>query len=91
MVPMMVAVLGLPMKLASGTSLIAVLILAIPGAIEQGILGNIDYVAGIACACGTVPGAFLGASLTHRVPERALRFLFAAFLLVGAIMLIVKG
>ena len=43
MVPLMLAVLDIPMSLASGTSLIAIMILAIPGVIEQGLLGNIEY------------------------------------------------
>ena len=90
MVPLMVAIMGLPMKKATGTSLIAVLILAIPGAITQGILGNIDFLVGIATACGTIPGAYLGGQLASRVPERTLRFLFACFLVVAAVLLAVK-
>ncbi len=90
MVPLMLAWIGIPMKLASGTSLIAIMILAIPGAIEQGLLGNIDYLVGIVTAVGTVPGAFLGARLTARISERTLRIVFAIFLAVGAILLIAK-
>lgn len=90
MVPLFMAMLGVPMRLASGTSLLAVCILAIPGAVEQGILGNIDYLVGIATAAGSIPGAVLGASLVKRVPERALRFAFAAFLLVVAVVLTVN-
>lgn len=90
MVPLFMALLGVPMRLASGTSLLAVCILAIPGAVEQGILGNIDYLVGIATAAGSIPGAFLGASLVKRVPERSLRFGFAAFLLVVAVILVVN-
>ena len=90
MVPLFMALLGVPMRLASGTSLLAVCILAIPGAVEQGILGNIDYLVGIATAAGSIPGAILGAGLVKRVPERALRFAFAAFLLVVAVVLTVN-
>ena len=90
MVPLMLAWLNIPMKLASGTSLMAIMILAIPGVITQGMLGNIDYVAGIATAVGTVPGAYLGARLVSRVPERTLRIVFSVFLAVGAILLVVK-
>jgi uncharacterized membrane protein YfcA len=90
MVPLMLSLLNVPMKLASGTSLIAVAILAIPGTIEQGLLGDIDYIAGIAIACGSIPGAALGARLIKYVPERMLRILFGCFLLVGAVMLVVK-
>ncbi|MBO7702443.1 MAG: sulfite exporter TauE/SafE family protein [Eggerthellaceae bacterium] len=90
MVPLMLSITKLPMKLTSGTSLIAVLILATPAAITQCVLGNVDYVVGIATACGTIPGAVLGARLVRMIPERTLRFAFAFFLVVAAILLVVK-
>ena len=87
MVPLMLSVIGIPMRKASGTSLIAVMILAIPGVIEQAILGNINYLAGIAVVIGTIPGAIVGAHLVTKVPERTLRFAFGCFLIVAAVML----
>ena len=90
MVPLLLSITKLPMKQVSGTSLIAVLILAIPAAITQCILGNVDYVVGIATACGAIPGAVLGARLVRTTPERTLRFIFAIFLVVAAILLVVK-
>ena len=90
MVPLFVSMLGIPMRLASGTSLTAVCILAIPGVIEQAVLGNIDYMVGIAMMVGSIPGAVVGANLVKYVPERALRFAFAAFLLLMAVLLIVN-
>lgn len=90
MIPLMLAWLSIPMKLASGTSLIAVMCIAIPGAITQGMLGNIDYVIGLATAIGTIPGAYLGARFVSVVPERTLRIIFSGFLAVGAILLVVK-
>lgn len=90
MVPLMLAVLDIPMSLASGTSLIAIMILAIPGVIEQGLLGNIGYLAGIAIVVGSIPGALVGARLVRVVPERQLRFIFGGFLLVAAVMLMLN-
>lgn len=90
MVPLMISVLRVPMKLTSGTSLIAVMILAVPGVITQAALGNINWIAGIAVACGSIPGAALGARLIPRVPERTLRFVFAGFLVVAAALLVVN-
>ena len=90
MVPLMLAVLGIPMSLASGTSLIAIMILAIPGVIEQGLLGNIESLAGIAIVVGSIPGALVGARLVRMVPERQLRFIFGGFLLVAAVMLMLN-
>lgn len=90
MVPMMLAILSIPMSLASGTSLIAIMILAVPGVIEQAVLGNINYFAGISIVVGTIPGAWLGARLVRVIPERQLRFAFGGFLLVAAVLLMLN-
>lgn len=90
MVPLMLSIIGIPMRKALGTSLIAVMILAIPGVIEQGIIGNINYLAGIAIVIGTIPGAVIGARLVTKVPERTLRLLFGCFLIVAAVMLVLN-
>ena len=90
MVPMFLAFLAVPMRYASGTSLLAILILAIPGVITQMALGNVDYLVSIATIIGAVPGAVLGANLSKRVPERTLRFMFATLLLICAVVLVVN-
>lgn len=87
-VPLLTSLTALTMKKASGTSLIAVMILAIPGTIEQGLLGHIDYLAGLAIAIGSIPGAVVGAKLVKRVPELQLRILFGCVLIVAAILLV---
>lgn len=90
MVPLFLSVLGVSMRHASGTSLIAVTLLAIPGVITQGFLGHIDYLAGIAIAIGSIPGAMIGASLLRFIPERKLRFLFGIFLMLSAVVLAIN-
>lgn len=90
MVPLLTAWLGIPMKNTSGTSLIAIIILAIPGVIQQAMLGHIDYLTGIMICVGAIPGAVLGARLVPRVPERTLRFIFSGLLAVAAVMLVLK-
>lgn len=90
MVPLFLSVLAVDMRYASGTSLIAVTILAIPGAIAQGMLGNVQVLAGLAIAVGSIPGALIGASLVKRVPERMLRLFFGIMLLCVAVLLAVN-
>lgn len=90
MMPLMTSLLGVPMKLASGTSLIGIIILATPGVIEQMLLGNVNYLAGIMLAVGSIPGAVLGAKFNARVPERTLRLMLAGLLFIAAIMLVAK-
>ena len=90
MVPLFMGILGLPMSITSGTSLIAVMILAIPGTVTQALMGNVDWLVGIAVAVGSIPGAILGAKLVKRVPELALRFGYAVFLLAMAALLVIE-
>lgn len=90
MVPLFISLLGVPARLASGTSLTAVCILAVPGVIEQAVLGNIDFAIGIAMAVGSVPGAVVGANLVKCIPERVLRIFFACFLAVVAVVLVLN-
>lgn len=87
-IPLFMQFLSMPMKLTSGTSLLAVMMLAIPGTITQAILGNVNWIAGICVAAGAVPGAVIGSNLLERVPELKLRFAFSAFLFVAAALLV---
>lgn len=89
-VPLSLWLLHLDMKQAAGTSLVAVFILAIPGAITHGMLGGVAYLAGLALAAGSIPGAFLGSILIRRVPDRTLRFVFGIVLIVVGVLLAVN-
>ena len=90
MVPLMTTFLSVPMFKASGTSTVAIIILSVPGIIEQALLGHILYLTGIAVAVGSIPGAAIGARFVKRIPERQLRFIFAAFLGIAAVSLVVN-
>ena len=90
MVPLFISLIGVDMKKASGTSLIAVSILAIPGVISQMLLGNVFVWTGIAMAIGSIPGAVFGAALVKRVPERQLSYLFSGLLALAAVLLLAK-
>lgn len=90
MIPLMVSQLRIPMNLASGTSLIAIIILALPGVIQQAVFGHIDYLAGIMLCVGAIPGAVIGARVAPRIPERTLRFVFSGMLAVAAVALVVN-
>lgn len=89
MIPMFMQLLAMPMKMTSGTSLIGVLLLSIPGTVMQAVLGNVNWIAGIFVALGAIPGAVIGSKLMKRVPELVLRFVFGAFLLVAAALLVI--
>ena len=90
MVPIFITFIGLNMKQASATSLLAVGILATAGSITQAAHGNLVATAGLAMAIGSIPGAIIGAKLTKYVPERSLRILFGALLIVTSAVLAIN-
>lgn len=87
-VPIGIAYFGYAFKKASGTSLLAIAFIAIPGIITHALLGHIWYLGGVALILGTMPGAYLGARLITKVPERAARFAFGILLIVSGALLV---
>ncbi|MDR2109406.1 MAG: sulfite exporter TauE/SafE family protein [Coriobacteriales bacterium] len=87
-VPFCVAYLGFSMSKAAGTSLAAIMFIALPGIVSHAMLGHIWWLYGIALIIGTVPGAQLGGYLASRLPDRALRIAFVCLLVVAGGMLL---
>jgi uncharacterized membrane protein YfcA len=85
MVPLLVGWLGMPLKRALGTSLLAIVALVIPGTIVHAALGHIDWAIFAVVTLGAVPGARLGAHIALGTKERTLRLLVGSFLLVVAL------
>lgn len=90
MVPIFISGVGISMKHASGTSLLAIIILATAGSITQAYYGNLEIAAGLAMAIGSIPGAIFGATLVKRVPERSLRIMFGIFMIIIAAVLAIN-
>lgn len=85
MVPLLAGVLGMPLKRALGTSLLAIVVLVIPGTVVHTALGHIDWTIFAAVTLGAVPGARIGARLALGTQERTLRLLVGSFLLIVAV------
>ena len=85
MVPLLAGWLGMPLKRALGTSLLAIVALVVPGAIVHAALGHIDLGLGLALAVGAVPGARLGAALALGAKERTLRLVVGGGLLATSV------
>jgi uncharacterized membrane protein YfcA len=81
-VPALVVVIGLPMQLAVGTSLIAISLNALWGLIGNLRLGTLDWTLTAIFALGGIVGVLAGGKLSGRVPEGTLRAAFAV-LVVG--------
>ena len=84
-VPLLTGILRMPLKRALGTSLLAIVVLVIPGTIVHAALGHIDWAIFAALIVGSVPGARIGARIALGTRERTLRLLVGSFLLVVAL------
>ncbi len=86
-VPLLQFAFGFTMKQATGTSLVAVAIFAVPSFIAHAILGNVMWVLGLLLIVGSVFGAKIGAAVIKRVNDRLLTALFAVLLVVAGVVL----
>jgi uncharacterized membrane protein YfcA len=84
-VPVLVA-LGFSQREAAATSLISILPTAASGVLTYIAGGQIDYVVAAILAVGVVVGAQIGTKLLVLLSESALRWFFAAFVLVMSAM-----
>ncbi|MFN2589555.1 MAG: sulfite exporter TauE/SafE family protein [Actinomycetota bacterium] len=80
LVPVMNAVLGMPLKRTLGTSLVVIAVMVVPGTVVHAILGHIDWAIFGWLTLGVVPGAAAGARWTIRSQERTVRIAVGLFL-----------
>lgn len=89
-VPLLVLVAGFPERAASATSLGAIGITALAGAVFFAIRGDVEI--GYAALVGlpAAAGALAGTALQQRIAARSLTYLFVALLVSVAIWLLVS-
>jgi uncharacterized membrane protein YfcA len=87
-VPLLILWLGYQEREATGTSLGAIVLIALLGAAAHGALGNVDLAKGLLIAPPAVAGVVAGTALQQRVPERAVSAVFAVLLVFSAALLI---
>ena len=89
--PLLILLSGYGERLATGTSLAAIVLVGALGALAQGgIYGNVEITTGLWLAVPAVLGIFAGTALQQRIPQRAVSLLFAILLTAVAIELIVS-
>ena len=88
-VPLLILWFGYGERLATGTSLAAIVFIAAFAAAGQGIYGNVDVVKGLLLSIPAVAGVIAGTAVQQRVSQRAISLLFAALLVAVAVGLIV--
>jgi uncharacterized membrane protein YfcA len=90
-VPLLIFWFGYGERLATGTSLGAIVLIGLLGAIAQGgIYGNVHVVTALLLAIPAVVGVVIGTAVQQRISQRAVSLLFAALLVAIAIELILS-
>ena len=85
MVPAFCYFLDLPLKLAFGTSLVVVAIVAIPGTLVHALEGHVQLWIVLPMLIGSLPGAWLGSYISIKTRDSHLRSVFGVILLIMAI------
>lgn len=96
-VPLLVLLLRFDQRLASGTSLAAivptatvgVISYALHGPIDGAMVGQVAWIAALILAAGSVVGAQIGTWLLPKLSQTALRWAFVAFLLAVIVSLFI--
>jgi uncharacterized membrane protein YfcA len=88
-VPLLILWFGYGERLATGTSLAAIVIIAALAALAQGIYGNVDVAKGIAIGIPAVAGVIAGTAVQQRIPQVAVSYLFALVLVAVAVELLI--
>ena len=79
-VPLYLLIFGLGMRQAVGTSLLVIVVLAIPTLVTHWLLGHINWTLAGEFALGQVPGSAVGSQFAHHVQGPVIRRAFGLFL-----------
>ena len=89
-VPLLILWFAFAERLATGTSLAAIVVIATLAAIGHGLYGNVDLETGLWLSLPAVGGVLLGTTVQQRISQRFVSLLLAALLIAVAIELVLK-
>ena len=90
-VPLLVLWCGFGERLATGTSLAAIVVIASVAAAVHGAYGNVHVEEGVLVGVPAVAGVLIGTELQQRITTRAISLIFAVLLAVVAVDLLIPG
>jgi uncharacterized membrane protein YfcA len=90
-VPLLVLWCGFDARLATGTSLAAIVVIASIAAAVHGAYGNVHLQEGVLVGIPAVAGVLIGTELQQRISTKAISLIFAAMLAVVAVDLLIPG
>ena len=85
LVPVLIAILRVPVRVSIGTSLAMITASALTGFLGKAITGQIPLGPALAVIAGSLTGAPLGAKVSHRAPITVLRVVLGAIIAVVSI------
>ena len=88
-VPLLLLFFAYSPRLATGTSLAAIVGIAALATVAQGAYGNVHLLTGLALAVPATAGVVAGTTLQQRLPQRSITLIFAFLLVLVAIELII--
>lgn len=90
LVPLPHIILKIPIKICIGTSLIVVFFNALSGVFAYSKMGFVDYKTGLIFGIGAVITSPVGAKLSMLIPREKLRKMFAIFLIITPVLLLLR-
>jgi hypothetical protein len=87
-VPLLIVWLAYGEREATGTSLAAIVVIALLGVGGHAAFGNVDFAKGLLIAAPAVAGVVAGTALQQRLPERAVSGAFAVLLVASSAVLV---
>jgi uncharacterized membrane protein YfcA len=87
-VPALVVFLGLAQVDAEATSLLAIIPVALVGAVNQHRYGNVRPRDAVILGVLAIPGAIAGVAIVNAIPERVVEILFALLMLYVAAQIV---
>jgi hypothetical protein len=89
-VPMLIALFAYGERLATGTSLAAIVVIAVLAtALHGGLYGKVDLDTGLILTVPAVAGVIVGTAVQQRIPEKAVSLIFSMLLIGVAIEMVV--
>lgn len=80
-VPLLVSLARFDQRKAAGTSLAAIVPIAIAGVVSYAVQGDVAWVVALIVCAGSIVGAQFGSHLLHRLPKTAVQWAFIVFVL----------
>jgi len=91
LVPIMNRIVGVPIKRAVATSKMMVGVTAATGVLGYYLSGLLDACLGLSLLVGTILGGLAGSMVGVKLSHRTVQTLFAAFLIVMSVIVVVRG